>query len=164
MKTQSAGSLVLVFCALTVGTALAQSATNMPFTPGPAVAYTVTISGSGTVCSMSASPTPANPVPNYLNLSQTNGDYVSNWMGPSSTPLSVAFPIGTAAFPGTPFWDDSLGNWIRSFSTGTPSPATTLTTVEKGAEPIRFPISLVTFNDGSHCSFPPGGMGIQVTK
>ncbi|MGA9567904.1 MAG: hypothetical protein WBS19_20425 [Candidatus Korobacteraceae bacterium] len=104
-----------------------------------------------------------NPI-QFVTLSETNGDEITYTAAAPYASATINFPVGTAAFPGTPFWSDSLGQWMRQQGSGSASPPVTLTAQEQVGRSFRFPYSSITFNDGSSCTMPVGGMGVQVTK
>ena len=122
----------------------------------------VKIGSNGGTCTQKANGTSTS----WTVISESANDTIM--LAPDSpySSVTVTFVTGTAAFPGTPFWDDASGQWSRTFNSGTTSPPATLTIQEQSSfRFVRFPYASVTFNDGTHCSFPPnGGMGVQVTR
>jgi hypothetical protein len=165
MRSLSLGSFILLFLLVPAMDAVGQETRSIEVTASAYTAYTVTIGQTSGVCwqKIGATLTP------WVQISENNGDTVT-WApdaGAGYTSVTVAFPVGTAVFPGTPFWDDPSGNWVRSYTNGT-SPASTLTPQEQiGKFSHRFPYATVTFMSGatpSTCTLPVQGMGVQVTK
>ena len=132
-----------------------------------ATTYTVTLSHNNGVCTQDVNGTNSNWVP----VNQGNQDKVIFKADPHFSKVVVVFPAGSAVFPGTPFFDDDTGNWQRKIdSSAEPkSRGTTLTPHEEVGR-FRFQYASVTLTPNTgpgtsvSCSFPAGGMGIQVTK
>jgi len=120
---------------------------------------TVTAPGGGCVQNMSLNGAPLGPN-NWPQLSRDNKDDITWVLGGMATDI-VAFPTneGSAALPGTPF--NQLGAWASTIKEGTNSGAAYLTAAED--DDFYFQYARVVYQ-GSPCAFPPGGMGIHVTK
>ena len=102
----------------------------------------------------------------YPKIDETKADTIT-WVAASPfNAVTINFPVGTAAFPGTPFFDDVAGQWVRQYVNTNANPTATpgATLPPQAGRLFRYPYALVTFNDGTHCSFPVGGMGVQVTR
>jgi hypothetical protein len=170
MKSGRLYSFLLLFSLLTAAGAAGQVQAAVVTPPN---AYVITINPPATTGAPCTQTVNGNSI-NWVPFSETNNDTVSWQPGAGYTSVNITFPNGNAEAPGTPFFDESTGNWLRilngtNASASTPLAATLTVNEQAAARYYRFHYAAVTLPATAtlpavNCTFPLGGMGVQVTK